>query len=155
MPTDDDRPHDHDQEPESVLKFAKKVDEDWKKAARVERDKFAAEAAKRDVEADKNAEKTFTEFIALMLQQVQVDLQRGMVEQAKFMIDALSVLRKRTEGNLTTKELTLLDSTLPELKRIFFQMMAGAGGGMPPGAGAPPAAGAPPPAAKPAPKGQA
>ena len=46
--------------------------------------------------------------------QVMVNL-----DQAKFSIDILAMLREKTKGNLTEDEQTGLDGTLAELQRLF------------------------------------
>jgi len=46
--------------------------------------------------------------------QVMVNL-----DQAKFSIDLMAMLREKTKGNLTTQEQEALDGTLAELQRMF------------------------------------
>lgn len=123
-------------EPElGAARFTKKVDEDWKAQAQRDKQKLAAEAAARDAKVDEGSEQTFLEFITVLLRQIQVDLQSGQLDQARFMIDSLSAVQQRTVGNLSPKEQSFLDANLTELKRAFAMVQSAIPGG---GVAAPP-----------------
>ncbi len=53
-------------------------------------------------------------FIAQEGQQVMVNL-----DQAKFTIDIINMLKEKTKGNLTMEEAGVLEETLAELQRLF------------------------------------
>ena len=113
------------------------VDEDWK--ARVQREK--AEAKARDDEQPAEAEKepadeeapapvaSFTALISSLAAQamfalgvlVPRDTPRVVVnlDEAKFTIDMLVMLRQKTKGNLTSEEDGQLTATVAELQQIY------------------------------------
>ncbi len=128
-------------EGEPQERFSKKVDEDWKKAARKEKDKLVAEDKAHAAEIDEETNQLFLSFVSQLVGEVQMLL--GIMEhpmtgqreyhpeQAKFMIDVLRAMDKKTKPTQTPQEKQFFAETLPKLQMIFVQMqqaMAGRGG---------------------------
>jgi len=112
------------------------IDEDWK--AQVQREKEQAKSApaieKTDAEADgtSGAEEPDNPFAALIqslaaqcafalgliaapdTKQVMVNL-----DEARYCIDTLVMLREKTKGNLTDEEKGVLTQTLSELQQVY------------------------------------
>jgi hypothetical protein len=140
------------------------VDDDWKSAARAEKEKLAqAEQAKKQTEPEGGMpdKPSFDHLVNLMASQAlmymgQIPDQsgRGMValDIAKMQIDLLAVLEEKTKGNLSEDESSLLKGVLSELRAIFVEvydaiMKAQAEGRLGPdgaGPGTGPIAGSPP-----------
>jgi hypothetical protein len=107
------------------------IDEDWK--AKVEREKReAAEAAPADIEAQDDAESatpSFDRLVSSLAMQVMIalgavgprDAKEVVVdlEEARYLIDILMILREKTKGNLTPKEEGHLTGTLADLQNGF------------------------------------
>ncbi len=116
----------------------KRVDESWKEQAELE--KHTAPAAKESNGADETTQASqpeatqnpqFEQFISSLAmealiafgdmphpatQQIHKDL-----GQAKYMIDLLEVLEKKTQGNLTAPEQQLFSDALYQLRMRFLQ----------------------------------
>ena len=100
----------------------KRVDESWKEAVEKER-ASAKEAGTQPVEA------SFSLFITSLMMQALVALgelenpvtkkKESNMEQARFVIDTLSMLEEKTKNNLTKDESETLDSILYELRTRF------------------------------------
>ena len=98
----------------------KNIDESWKEAVEKERDTLKKEGKFVPPEPD------FNFFITTLA--IQASIALGQVpnpatnkkeldlQQAKFLIDTLAMLKEKTKGNLTTEEATLLDNLLYELR---------------------------------------
>jgi hypothetical protein len=108
------------------------IDEDWK--AQVEREKEEAKQASTSDEVPEKAagEREEASFQGLVMSiGMQAMLSMGMIpvneakevildlDEAKYLIDSLLVLREKTKGNLTTEEQGFLTQTLADLQRVF------------------------------------
>ncbi|MCD6583339.1 MAG: DUF1844 domain-containing protein [Candidatus Omnitrophica bacterium] len=102
----------------------KKVDEEWK--AQVEKEKREAKAKNESYH-----EPTFTIFLSSISMQAMIalgklenpvtkKLEKNM-EQARFLIDTLSILKEKTKGNLTSEEEKLLEESLFNLRLMYVQ----------------------------------
>lgn len=130
------------------------IDTDWKAQAQAEKERLAAEEAKRDAEKPASAgaagglpEASFQTLVGLLASQaimglgamadqktgaIQVDL-----EGSRFNIDLLGVLEEKTKGNLSDEESKELTQILHELRSRYVyisdlvakQMAAGGAGG--------------------------
>ncbi len=109
------------------------VDDDWKSAARAEKEKLAqAEAAKPADRDDAMPEQpSFEHLVTLLASQALMYLGqipdqsgRGVValDIAKMQIDLLGVLEEKTRGNLTEDEAALIKGTLAEIRTIFVEV---------------------------------
>ncbi len=115
------------------------IDDDWKQEAQKEKEELAAE---QDAEQEKQAETggqqlppaDFTALVNMFATQAffALGLIRTKEEEdkekepdlplAKFNIDMIEVIEKKTEGNLEKEEKELLDSTLHQLRMLFVQL---------------------------------
>lgn len=110
------------------------VDDDWKSAARAEKEKLAqAEQAKKQAESQGGVpdKPSFDHLVNLMASQALMYLGqipdqsgRGVValDIAKMQIDLLAVLEEKTKGNLSEDESSLLKGVLSELRAIFVEV---------------------------------
>lgn len=102
----------------------KKVDEDWK---------IQAEKEKKTAE-DKNEtyhEPTFKIFLSSLGMQAMIALGKlenpvtgrpeKSLEQARFLVDTLGIIKEKTKGNLTPDEEKLLDEALFNLRMMYVQ----------------------------------
>lgn len=106
----------------------KKVDEAWK--TEVEREKQKAEANNQPYR-----EPTFTIFLSSISMQAMIALGKlenpftGKIEknmeQAKFLIDTLNILKNKTRGNLTSEEEKFLDESLFNLRMAYVEEKRG------------------------------
>ena len=110
----------------------KKVDEGWKE--RIDKEKSQAGAPMPD-SADKRAsneapaESNFSMFISGLALQVLMQLgeipnpvtkkKEKELEQAKYLIDILAMLKEKTANNLTKEEARLFEDTLYDLRMRF------------------------------------
>tara|TARA_R110000782_G_scaffold13976_8_gene40949 strand:- start:3979 stop:4443 length:465 start_codon:yes stop_codon:yes gene_type:complete len=109
------------------------VDDDWKSAARAEKEKLAQkEAAKAAPDPDAMPdEPSFEHLVSLLTSQALMYLGqipdqsgRGVIalDIAKMQIDLLGVIETKTKGNLSNDESKLLAGTLSELRAIFVEV---------------------------------
>ncbi len=109
------------------------VDDDWKSAARAEKEKLAqTETARQAPDDDAMPDQPSLEHLVSLLAsqglmymgQIPDQSGRGVValDIAKMQIDLLGVLEEKTRGNLTEDETTLLKGTLAELRAIFVEV---------------------------------
>lgn len=109
------------------------VDDDWKSAARAEKEKLAqSQAPKAEADDDAMPDQPSLEHLVTLLAsqslmylgQIPDQSGRGVValDIAKMQIDLLGVLEDKTKGNLTADESTLLKGTLAELRTIFVEV---------------------------------
>ena len=117
----------------------KKIDEAWKET--VAREKKAGEAKEPEEEAEKAGsppmEMDFSLFISGLGMQALMGLgeitnplakkKEVNLDQAKQTIDVLSMLKGKTEGNLTDEESKILDSLLYELRMKYIDKVKGEG----------------------------
>lgn len=101
----------------------KKIDESWKNSVKKEK----TDLPEPDPESPPEA--SFSLFVTSLMMQAMIAL--GEIEnpvtkkkemrgpQAKFIIDTLEMLQKKTKNNLTKDESDLLDSILYELRMHF------------------------------------
>ena len=102
----------------------KKIDQDWKEKA--EKDKQKAQAENR-----KYYEPTFTVFLNSLTLQAMVYLGKlespvtskpeVNLEQARFMIDTLGIVKEKTKGNLNAEEEKLLEEALFSLRMLYVE----------------------------------
>lgn len=107
----------------------KKVDEDWKRRAREEKQKLAGEEPKRERElVEPSLSLIVSSFVAqalIALGQIQSPVDGGRrldLEAAKFSIDLLQVLEDKTKGNLTKEEQEMLQGALYDLRMQYVQV---------------------------------
>ena len=106
------------------------VDEDWKKSVQEEKKvEGKEESAQKD--EPKIPEASFSLFMSSLVTQALISL--GEVEnpftkksgqnmdQAKFTIDTLQIIRDKTKGNLTEDETKLLDTALYDLRMRYVE----------------------------------
>jgi hypothetical protein len=102
----------------------KKVDEDWKQ--QVEKEKKEAQEKNEPYHTP-----TFTIFLSSLSMQAMIALGRienpltGKLEknlqQARFLIDTLEIIKNKTKGNLTSEEETLLNDALFNLRMMYVE----------------------------------
>ncbi len=112
------------------------VDEDWKAQVEAEReqqrDKQAQEPAGEESAPRQLPPPSFEMHISNLATQAMMFLgqfpnpitekQEIRLDDAKHVIDTLSILEEKTKGNLTQEEATLLDGILHELRMAFVQI---------------------------------
>ena len=103
----------------------KKVDEDWKKQAVMEKEKISQEEESKEA----LPQAAFEHILSILV--TQAFLQLGEMENpvtgyrtmdligAKFSIDLLRVLQEKTHGNLTKEEETALKNILYQLQMAY------------------------------------
>ena len=111
----------------------KKVDESWKNA--VQKDKQTETTQPQDDTPTAIPEANFTFFITTLAIQSSIALgevpdpitnkQQENLDQAKYLIDTLSVIQEKTRNNLNAEEDKLLDHMLYDLRMKFSQKKAG------------------------------
>jgi hypothetical protein len=102
----------------------KRVDEDWKMQAQKEK-KEAKE--KNEV----YHEPSFTVFLSSLTMQAMIAMGKlenpvtksieKNLEQARFLIDTIAILKEKTKGNLSGDEETLLNDALFNLRMLYVQ----------------------------------
>ncbi len=115
--------------------FRKKVDEDWKAGAQRERAEQTARREGEEQHDDEESDQVFMQLLASLIAQAQMAL--GLVEhpatrrrefdaeQAKYLIDVLRALDRKTRATQTLHEKTFFTKAVPELKMLFVQLSAG------------------------------
>jgi hypothetical protein len=111
------------------------VDDDWKSAARAEKEKLAQSEAAKAAESGPGAgmpdRPSFEHLVSLLASQALMYLGqipdqsgRGVValDIAKMQVDLLGVIEDKTKGNLSADESELLNGTLAELRSIFVEV---------------------------------
>jgi len=115
------------------------VDEDWKQQAQKEKEILAAqeEAQKKDKQQEKMSrgplpEGNFAALISMLATQALFALgllringqeeRKPDLELAKYNIDMLQVLEKKTKGNLSKEEEIVLANTLNELRMDYVKV---------------------------------
>lgn len=105
----------------------KRVDEVWKEAVKLDND---IEASEKDSPVSRDTPKpTFNIFISGMMVEVLIALgeiespltktKEANLQQAKFIIDTLEMLREKTRGNLSQAESEALEAVLYELRMRY------------------------------------
>lgn len=108
------------------------VDDDWKREARKEKEKLAAETESQAAGASGPLpEAGFPALVNMLATQALLYLgaipvsEDGEVmydmDMAKYQIDTLQVIEEKTQGNLTDEEASLLKRTLYELRMRYVQ----------------------------------
>jgi Domain of unknown function (DUF1844) len=102
----------------------KKVDESWKE--QVEKEKNSAQEKKAAYH-----EPTFTIFVSSLAMQAMIALGKlenpmtgkaeKNVDQGRFLIDTIGILKEKTKGNLTPEEEKLLEEALYNLRMLYLQ----------------------------------
>lgn len=115
------------------------IDSDWKSQAQAEKDRLAADEAKKKASEPARGGPNqlppadFLEMVRMLTTQALMymgafpDPETGRAvlhpEMAKFQIDMLGVLEAKTKGNLTPEEKEELEGVLRELRLQFVQVM--------------------------------
>ena len=104
--------------------LGKKVDENWK--SQVEKEKKEAEQDKKTYH-----QPTFTIFLSSLSMQAMIaagKLENPVtgkteknLEQARFLIDTLEIIKEKTKGNLVKEEENLLDDSLFNLRMMYVE----------------------------------
>jgi len=127
------------------------IDDDWKSQAQREKERIAEQVEQREPAQERGAGMGAADFrglINMLAMQAMIGL-GGLrdpsganippsPELAKFHIDLLDVLDKKTRGNLSDDEKKMLDTTLYQLRMAYVQIMTP----MPEGPAASPRSGA-------------
>lgn len=102
--------------------FEKKIDEEWKKTAEKEK-------ASSKKEETMTPEADFSSFISGLGMQALIALgeipnpftkKKGKeLEQAKYIIDTIRLLREKTKGNLSAQETNLINDLIYELQMKY------------------------------------
>ena len=103
----------------------KKVDEDWKK--RVEKEKKECQEKEETYH-----EPTFSILISSLSMQAMISMgklenpltgkKEENLEQARFLIDTLGILKEKTKGNLTAEEERFLEDSLFHLRMNYVEI---------------------------------
>ncbi len=106
----------------------KNIDESWKEAVEKEKDQASKEGREIPQEPD------FSFFITTLGLQASIALgeianpitkqKEENLNQAKFIIDTLSLLKEKTKGNLDPEEEKILDNLLYELRMLYVSKTA-------------------------------
>ena len=124
---------------EEGKKEEKKIDEDWKQQAQKEKEILAAQ---EEAEKEKTQEESkhrgplpkgnFAALVSMLVTQALFALGvlevRGQekrepdLEMAKYNIDMLETLEKKTKGNLTEEEKRVLENTLNEVRMAYVKV---------------------------------
>ncbi|MBI2933673.1 MAG: DUF1844 domain-containing protein [Planctomycetes bacterium] len=123
----------------------KKVDQDWKRRAQMEKAQLDAQqrpgrsGARPETESEE--ESLFISFVSTLATQAAMFLgvepdpltgaRRMNPEQARFLIDALGMLEEKTRGNLDPEEERHLKMVLQELRLAFVEVTRRARGAVP------------------------
>jgi len=114
----------------------KKVDESWKDT--VEKEKSPKSASSKEIKNDECRSKIFNDvsfdsFISGLSMQAMIFL--GLIpnpltkktevnlEQSRYIIDTIDMLKEKTIGNLTAEETELIEAALYELKMKYAEKM--------------------------------
>lgn len=102
----------------------KKIDEEWKN--QIEKEKQQAFEEKQ-----KYYEPTFTIFLSSLVMQAMIALGKlenpltnkieKNLDQARFLIDTIALLKEKTKNNLTKEEENLLEDSLANLRMIYVE----------------------------------
>jgi hypothetical protein len=106
------------------------IDEDWKQQAQAEKEKLEAEVEKQEQpEKGPLPEGNFLNLVSLLVTQTYMALgairpkdekeTKPDLEFAKYHIDTLADLEKKTKGNLTPDEEEMLRSALHSLRMMY------------------------------------
>lgn len=115
------------------------IDEDWKKQAQAEKQKLAAESKANKEEIEENPRELpkadFSSLVSMLATQALFSM--GVIapqgeednvqkdsQLAKFNIDLLESIEKKTKNNLTDDENELLQGTLAQLRMAFVQVFS-------------------------------
>jgi hypothetical protein len=111
----------------------KKVDEDWKRQASLEKEAAAVEAEEETVNpAPYEGQMNFSGLVSMLATQAMLflgaipDPQTGQtrldLEQARIPIDTLEMLKEKTKGNLSAQEAEQLKQVLSDLRMAYVQV---------------------------------
>lgn len=91
----------------------KKSDESWKDEVEKEKTRIS-DPPKEKAAAPEEA--SFALFSSTLAYQVFESLEKGEMDQAKYLIDILGILKEKTKGNLSPEEDALLEQVLYEAR---------------------------------------
>jgi hypothetical protein len=111
----------------------KKVDEDWKRQASLEKEAAAVEAEEGTANAAPyEGQMNFSGLVSMLATQAMLflgaipDPQTGQtrldLEQARIPIDTLEMLKEKTKGNLSTQEAEQFKQVLSDLRMAYVQV---------------------------------
>lgn len=113
----------------------KKVDEDWKNTVRIEKDKLTSqEKPAVPAQVAPATDPLFAEFVSSLGMQALYALGEmdgsgppgaEDLRNARYLIDVIRALEKKTKGNVSTEEQQLLKNLLYELQMKYSQRAAG------------------------------
>ncbi len=118
------------QEKQEKSRIEKAVDEEWKKEVQEEKEKTGEE---KQVNKTKPQipEASFSLFISSLATQTLINLgeienplnkkKEQDLDQAKFTIDTLQIIKDKTKGNLTDDETNYLDTMLYDLRMRYIE----------------------------------
>jgi hypothetical protein len=116
----------------------KKVDQEWKKRAEKEKQRFVRAGREEEAREAPLPEANFTQLVTGLATQVLIHLgevgdpitQKRTVnlEQARYTIDLLHILEQKTKGNLTDEESRILAGLLDDLHWRFVKASDSASG---------------------------
>ncbi|MCM8786965.1 MAG: DUF1844 domain-containing protein [Candidatus Omnitrophica bacterium] len=103
----------------------KKIDENWK-------DQVENEKRKAFQENQKYYEPTFSIFLSSLVMQTMIALGKlenpitnkieKNLDQARFLIDTIALLKEKTKNNLTKEEENLLEDSLANLRMLYVEV---------------------------------
>jgi hypothetical protein len=110
----------------------KKVDESWKDQVEKEKEEIKEGVGEGSFTIP---EPTFSFFVTTLSVQASISLgflenpatkkKEENLEQAKFLIDTLTMIQEKTKGNLNNEESTLLENLLYELRNAYIAKTQG------------------------------
>ena len=111
------------------------IDEDWKQQAQKEKEKLAEEEAKKAEEQEAKRPlppADFTGLVSMLATQAffamgilraeNDEARKPDLNAAKYNIDMLEIIQKKTENNLTEQETNLLQETLHQVRMTFVKL---------------------------------
>lgn len=111
------------------------IDDDWKQEAQAEKEALEAKLSEEKEKQQRPMPSASFDVLLnslampamLNLGMVQIPDHQPNINEAKFYIDLLEVLEKKTKGNLDTQEHNMMTTLLYELRMAFVAVTQGAG----------------------------
>ncbi len=100
---------------------AKKVDEAWKNAVENEKQALSSQGIPKSAGLEPKPDPQFLQFLQTLGMQAVMMLEESEMEQAKFLIDTIRTLKKKTQGNLAQEEEALLQNLVYELELKYVE----------------------------------
>ena len=99
----------------------KKVDEAWKNAVENEKRSFLAQDKTQEKLPDIKPDPQFLQFLQGLGMQALMMVEESETDQAKFLIDSIRSLQKKTKNNLAKEEESFLQNLVYELEMKFVE----------------------------------